>query len=91
MVGSHRLFEERGMCAAGVEAALEQLAHKGRSTVIVAEGGVADRRHWRRRRSAGGGARYGELLREYGIEHVVLLTGDHEAAARALAESRRSR
>jgi Zn2+/Cd2+-exporting ATPase len=85
LVGSHRLFEERGMCGPDVEAALQRLAREGRSTVIVAEGGVAtgvigvsdEVREAARDTVA--------LLREYGIEHVVLLTGDHDAAAHALA------
>ena len=87
LVGSHRLFEERGMCSPAVEAVLDRFAQSGHSTVIVGAGGasigvigVADQP-----REAAAAAV--EMLRHQGIEHVVLLTGDHEPAARALAAS----
>jgi Zn2+/Cd2+-exporting ATPase len=87
LVGSHRLFEERGLCAPEIEVALEALAAKGRSTVLVgADGvsigviGVADEV----RESADDTV---ALLKAQGILHVALLTGDHEAAARAVARS----
>ncbi len=85
VVGSHRLFEERGMCSADVESVLERLSATGQSTVIVGAGGrpigvigVADEA-----REAGPDAI--DMLRRQGVEHVVLLTGDHEDAARTLA------
>ena len=59
------------------------LTAEGCSTVLVASGGasigvigVADEPREAAREAV-------ELLREQGIEHVVLLTGDHERAARA--------
>jgi Cd2+/Zn2+-exporting ATPase len=85
LVGSHRLFEERGMCSAELEAVLTELAAGGRSTTLVGKNGaaigvigVADEL-----REAGADAV--GLLRSQGVAHVVLLTGDHDAAARALA------
>jgi Cd2+/Zn2+-exporting ATPase len=85
-VGSHRLFEERGMCSIAAEQALDRLAANGAATVMVgADGrtvgiiGVADEP-----REAACGAI--ETLRSQGIEHIAVLTGDHEPAARALAE-----
>jgi Cd2+/Zn2+-exporting ATPase len=87
IVGSHRLFEERGLCSEALEEALTALAARGLSTVMVAASGqaigivgVADQP----RESAHDAL---ELLRANGVEHIVLLTGDHEPAARALAES----
>src|SRR5262245_59300175 len=41
IVGSHRLFEDRGLCGPEVEAALDALAASGRSTVIVGMDGRA--------------------------------------------------
>jgi Zn2+/Cd2+-exporting ATPase len=86
LVGSYRLFEERGVRAPGLEAAVE-LAAQGRSTVIVALDrepigiiGVADEIREAAPDTVG-------LLGQHGIERVVLLTGDHEFAARALAEA----
>jgi Cd2+/Zn2+-exporting ATPase len=87
VVGSHRLFEERGLCSPRIESALDRLAERGCSTVMVSAAGrtvgligVADET-----REAARGAI--EMLRAQGIEHVGLLTGDHEPAARALASS----
>ncbi|HEX6976255.1 MAG TPA: HAD-IC family P-type ATPase, partial [Vicinamibacterales bacterium] len=85
IVGSHRLFEERGLCSPAVEAALDALASRGSSTVIVGAGGrvvgvigVADEVREAARDAI-------DLLRKNGIRHIALLTGDHEPAARALA------
>lgn len=87
LVGSHRLFEERGMCSNEVERVLTSLELHGCSTVMVgvdsrAVGviGVADET----REAARGTI---DMLRAHGVEHLVLLTGDHEPAARELAES----
>ncbi len=87
LVGSHRLFEERGLCSPELEQALTALADRGLSTVMVASAGkaigiigVADQPRESARDAI-------ELLRANGVEHIVLLTGDHEPAARALAES----
>ncbi|MDP9322378.1 MAG: HAD-IC family P-type ATPase, partial [Acidobacteriota bacterium] len=87
VVGSHRLFEERGLCSPEMEAALDTLAARGASAVMVAAGGlpvgvigVADEPREAARDAV-------DLLRKQGIQHVVLLTGDQEAPARALAEA----
>jgi len=87
VVGSHRLIEERGLCAPDIEAAVDALAGRGESTVVVAINGqavgvigVADEIREAARDTIA-------LLGEHGIDHVVLLTGDHESAARALAEA----
>jgi Cd2+/Zn2+-exporting ATPase len=87
IVGNHRLIEERGLCGPTVEAALDRLAASGRSGVIVVLNdiaigvvGVADEVREAARDTVG-------LLADHGIARVVLLTGDHEYAARALAAS----
>ena len=87
VAGSHRLFAERGMSSPDVDAVLDRLAAQGCSTVIIAAGGrsigvigVADEV-----REAGSAAI--DMLRQQGVEHVVLLTGDHEPAARTLAST----
>jgi Cd2+/Zn2+-exporting ATPase len=87
LVGSHRLFEERGMCSDAVESALDTLAARGCSTVVVGGKGqvvgvigVADEPRESARDAI-------DLLRSHGIQHVALLTGDHEPAARTLARS----
>jgi Zn2+/Cd2+-exporting ATPase len=85
VIGSHRLFEERRMCSAETERALDMFASDGVSTVIVGCNGqalgvigVADET----REAARGTI---EMLRSQGIEHLAALTGDHQAAADALA------
>jgi Cd2+/Zn2+-exporting ATPase len=87
VVGSHRLFEEHGLCSPAMEQALEEIAARGCSAVMVGAAGagigvigVADEP-----REPGRDAI--DLLRRLGVKHIVLLTGDHEPAARALAES----
>ncbi len=87
IVGSHRLFEDRGLCADDAHEALEALDEQGRSAVMVGSNGaavgviaVADETRAAARDTV-------LMLRDHGIEHVVMLTGDHEAAARSLAAS----
>jgi len=87
VVGSHRLFEERGLCSAEMEASLETFTARGCGSVMVAAAGnaigvigVADEPREAARDAV-------DLLRQQGIEHVILLTGDQESAAKTLAES----
>jgi Zn2+/Cd2+-exporting ATPase len=87
VVGSHRLFDERRLCSPEIDRAVESLAARGRSTVLVSAGGasigiigVADR-------PRDAAADTVEMLRAHGVARIVLLTGDHEAAARTLAAS----
>jgi Cd2+/Zn2+-exporting ATPase len=87
VVGSHRLFEARGLCSPAMENALERIAADGCSAVMVGAAGtgigvigVADEPREAARDAV-------DLLRSQGVRHVVLLTGDHEPAARALADS----
>ena len=85
VVGSHRFFEARGMCTAAAHGAVEELGAAGGGGVLVGASGravgligVADQP-----REAARGAI--EMLRAHGVAHIALLTGDHEAPARALA------
>jgi Cd2+/Zn2+-exporting ATPase len=87
IVGSHRLFEERGLCSPQLESALDALTARGCGSVMVAAAGaavgvigVADETRESARDAV-------DLLRQQGIQQVILLTGDQESAGRALAES----
>jgi len=87
VVGSHRLFEERGLCSPRAHEQHRSMVASGYSAVMVARGhetvgliGVADETRATAKAVV-------EMVRAQGIEHVVLLTGDHEEAARALAAS----
>jgi Zn2+/Cd2+-exporting ATPase len=87
VAGSHRLFEERGLCSAEMEASLQTFTDRGCGSVMVAAAGsavgvigVADQPREGARDAI-------DLLRQQGIAQVILLTGDQESAARTLAES----
>lgn len=85
LLGNHRLFEERQLCSPAVHARVEQLGAEGRTAVIVARDAqplgiivVADRVRETGRDAV-------DLLRRQGIHPVVMLTGDSEGSARAIA------
>ncbi|CAN5399396.1 heavy metal translocating P-type ATPase [soil metagenome] len=85
VAGNLRLARERGLGSPDVDRVVSQLADSGCSAVIVAAGervlgviGVADQPRESARDAI-------DLLRGQGIRHVVMLTGDHDAAAKTLA------
>jgi len=85
VLGNHRLFEERGLCSPSIHEQLDAISSEGRTAVFVASDGhpvgiitVADR-------PREGGKDAIDLLRRQGIESVML-TGDNQATARAIAE-----
>jgi Cd2+/Zn2+-exporting ATPase len=89
LVGNHRLIEERGICNPEIHRQLDGLASAGRTAVLVASMGrplgiiaLADRA---RETSADAV----DLLHGLGINPVVMLTGDNEAAAYGLAQTLR--
>ena len=86
VVGSHRLFEQRGWSGPEIDSAMQTLAARGRSAVMVAADGKAIGAIGVTDEVREGASDTIEMLGRHGIEHVVLLTGDHELAARALAE-----
>ncbi len=86
LLGNHRLFEERQLCYPELHAHVEALTASGRTPVIVARDrqpigliAVADRPRETSRDTV-------DLLRAQGIDAVVMLTGDAEGTARAIAE-----
>ncbi len=85
LIGNHRLVEERGMCSPAVDAHLSRLSASARTAVLVARSGgvagiiaVADEPRATAREAV-------EQLRDHGVRHVALLTGDNAVTARALA------
>jgi Cd2+/Zn2+-exporting ATPase len=85
LVGNHRLFEERHLCSPALHQRLDELAAAGRTAVLVARNGeaigviaVADQVRESGREAL-------DLLRQQGLLAVVLLTGDGEGPARAVA------
>jgi Cd2+/Zn2+-exporting ATPase len=85
LVGNHRLFEERGLCSPLIHEHLDVMNGRGRTPVIVARNGtavgiisVADRPREHGRETV-------EMLRSQGIAAIVMLSGDSESTARAIA------
>jgi Cd2+/Zn2+-exporting ATPase len=87
LVGNRRLCDETGACHDGAHAAMERLELEGKTTMLLAAGrkslgviAVADRI----RPAASGAVR---ALREAGIGHIVMLTGDSERVAQRVARA----
>ena len=85
-LGSHRFLEERGQETPAVHQELDLLAKTGRTVVVVGNEthvcgfiAMADRIRLESRQTI-------VELRAAGIQHVVMLTGDNEGTARAIAE-----
>jgi len=83
IVGSHRLFEDRRLCTPALHACVEDVERRGGTPVLVGHDGaplgvigLADELRSESRQAVAG-------LRGYGIDRVVLLTGDVRANARA--------
>jgi Cd2+/Zn2+-exporting ATPase len=81
VIGSRRLFEERGWYSADVDREAAGVAGADRTTVLVAADGkaagivaVADAMRQSGREAIG-------LLRRAGIRHIAMLTGDHASTA----------
>ena len=85
LVGNHRLFEERRLCSPEIDTRLQAMGRAGRTAVLVARDGlpigiigVADGTRETARQAV-------QELRSQGVRHVVLLTGDNQDTARAIA------
>ena len=85
LLGNHRLFEEQHLCSPAIHRQLDAISAQGRTPVLVALAGeavgiiaVADRTREGSRDTL-------DLLRQEGIESVVMLTGDSHETARAIA------
>jgi Cd2+/Zn2+-exporting ATPase len=84
-LGSHRYLEERGQETAEVHQQLEELAKAGRTVVVVGNAthvygfiALAD--------AVRPGARQAlQALRDAGVKHLVMLTGDNRGTAEAIA------
>lgn len=84
-LGSHRFLQERGQESPAMQARLDELASSGRSVIVVGNDehvcgfiALADEV----RSTAPGTLR---ALRDLGIEHLVMLTGDNAATASTVA------
>jgi Cd2+/Zn2+-exporting ATPase len=85
LVGSRRLFEQRGIALDPLVAPLEDIARRGMTTVLVARDGQAIGVIGLLDEVRAHGREAVALLRAEGIRHVALLTGDHRGSAEAAA------
>src|SRR4029079_4283496 len=84
VLGNHRLFEERRLCSDAVHTELDAVAD-GSTPVLVARDGTAVGVITVADRPRDGAKDVIALLRSQGIEAVVMLPGDNEATAQAVA------
>jgi P-type Cu+ transporter len=90
LVGNRRLLEEQGVSLPpGAGALLERLDASGQSALLVCRDGVLLGAVGARDRVRPEAEAVLEELRRLGVAHVAMLTGDREAAARAVAEKLR--
>jgi Zn2+/Cd2+-exporting ATPase len=95
LIGSRRLFDDRGITFEGIEGAgsvtdrLDEMTARGLTLVMVARAGRAIGAIGLSDELRAHGPEALELLRAEGIERVALLTGDHEHSARAAGEAGR--
>jgi len=85
LIGSAKLFDEKGLDTAGISRELNRLQDEGKTTVLVGtETGilgiiaVADEIRDTGRETV-------SMLKSAGIERTIVLTGDNEATARAIS------
>lgn len=85
-LGNERLCRERGLCTAPVEAALGRFEADGRTAVVLGAAdnpigviAIGDRVRPNAKEAI-------QALRASGIQRVVMLTGDNEGTARAVAQ-----
>jgi Zn2+/Cd2+-exporting ATPase len=87
VIGNHRLFEQRSLCSSAVHEHLDRMASTGRTAVLVARDNrpigiiaVSDKPREAGRDTV-------DLLRQQGIESIVMLTGDSRTTAAIVGAS----
>ena len=81
IVGNHRLFEQRKLCTDLLHERLDHVTSRGGTAVLVGHRGEAVGVIGIADEPREAGRDVVSMLKEQGIERVVLLTGDHKAAA----------
>jgi Cd2+/Zn2+-exporting ATPase len=87
VVGSHRLFEERQLCTPAMHSHFETMSGRGDTTVMVSRSGAGLGVISLGDSPKESGARAIAELRDAGVKHVALLTGDQHQTAARLRES----
>jgi Cd2+/Zn2+-exporting ATPase len=86
VVGSHRLFEARELCATSLHDRLEEVERQGGNPVLVSRGGRPLGVIGFQDRVRTGGREAIAALRGDGVRCITLLTGDRRAHAEALRD-----
>jgi Cd2+/Zn2+-exporting ATPase len=86
VVGSHRLFEERQLCTPSLHARLDELQGRGATAVLVGHAGSPVGVIALSDEVRPDGRSVVASLREQGVTHLVLLTGDTRANADAVRD-----
>jgi Cd2+/Zn2+-exporting ATPase len=84
VVGSHRLFEERQLCTPALHAEVEGVEGRGGSAVLVSHAGEPLGVIAFSDRIRDEGRRMVRQLRDEGVAHLALVTGDRSATAEAI-------
>jgi len=87
LVGSHRLFEERHLCSPALHARVQAVEDRGRTPVLVGIDGAGVGVLGMVDQMRDSGRDVVAALRAAGVRHVALLTGDHDAVARAVGDA----
>jgi Cd2+/Zn2+-exporting ATPase len=87
IVGSHRLFEERQLCTPEMHSQFETMSGRGETTVMVGRSGAGLGVISLGDSPKESGARAIRELREAGVAHVALLTGDLRQTAAKLRDA----
>ncbi len=85
VLGNHRLFEERRLCTPEVHDRLERVSARGRTPVLVASAGTAVGIIEVADSAREGGREALQMLRDHGVEHIAMLTGDNRRTAEMIA------
>ena len=86
-VGSHRYLEERGVETPEMHKQLEELSSGGQSVVVIGERDHVCGFITLKDKLRESTPRAIEELKSLGIEHIIMLTGDNEPTARAIAQA----
>lgn len=81
VIGSHRFFETQQLCTDAVHLRMAEIEARGSTPVFVGQGGAALGVIGLAARMREGSGDVVRALRDAGVEHVVLLTGDTRQSA----------
>ncbi len=87
VIGSHRFFESRQLCTDAVHARMAEIEAGGSTPVFIGRDGAALGVIGLADQPRAGSTSVAQSLRDAGVEHVVLLTGDTRRSAEIIGKS----